>query len=311
MPDRTDKAAEKPVQNSEASAGLPDQDILQKDVLKDRNLFMEMIQSLKETVRTSDRTLTKSEIAVYFKDMGLSEDQQEMVYDYLYDSAKQGADFEKQPEEEVRTVKKAEAADQDTADGAVWKGQSIIRLAEESKKESGPVAKLPESAFFQMYLKDMEKILPCTEQEEDRLYDQLIRGEKTAVQKLSEQWMLRTLELAKKYTVHADHLQDVIQEGNMAVFLTLSNMLGSETETDFRKTIKKAAADAMEAYEKEAEAAKDMDHSLLAKAALVYEAQKFLAENLQRMPSAAELSQYTRLKETELEDILSMLKEKK
>lgn len=309
MSDR--KPAKRPVQNSEAPAELPDQDIFPKDALKDRNLFMEMVQSLKETVRTSDRTLTKSEIAVYFKDTGLSEDQQELVYEYLYDSAKQGADLQKRPEEGDSTAPKAEGADPDTADGAVWKGQSIIRLAEEAKNESESVTKLPQSAFFQLYLKDMQKIQPCTEQEEDRLYDQLVRGEKTAVQKLSEQWMLRTLELAKNYTVHADHLQDVIQEGNMAVFLTLSNLLGSGTETDFRKTIKEAAADAMETYEKEAEAAKDMDHSLLAKAALIYEAQKFLAESLQRMPSAAELSQYTRLKETELEDILSMLKEKK
>ncbi len=54
-----------------------------------------------------------------------------------------------------------------------------------------------------------------------------------------------------------------------------------------------------------------MDQSLLAKAALVYEAQKYLAEQLQRLPSAAELSQYTKIAEEELKDLLSMLEEKK
>lgn len=51
----------------------------------------------------------------------------------------------------------------------------------------------------------------------------------------------------------------------------------------------------------------DMDQSLLAKAALVYEAQKYLAEQMQRMPSTEELSQYTKITVSEMEDILTIL----
>ena len=73
----------------------------------------------------------------------------------------------------------------------------------------------------------------------------------------------------------------------------------------------KAAKDAIDDYVRKRKADADMDQSLLAKAALVYEAQKYLAEQLQRLPSAAELSQYTKIAEEELKDLLSMLEEKK
>ncbi len=277
--------------------------------MSDRDSFIEMLRFLSENAKNSEKPLSKSEIAVYLKDMKLSDEQQELIYQYLRNFSGK-ADIENFAEEGCNADRITDRKDFDTADKSEWKYQNIIKLAED-KKKSGPETKFPESVFFQLYLKNLQKITPCTEQEEERLYGQLIKGEKTAVQRLSEQWMLHTFELAKKYAMHAEHLEDVFQEGNMAVFLTLNNMLGSGIQTDFRKMLKRAAEDAMQAYEADTAAAEKMDQSLLAKAALVYEAQKILAESLQRMPSLSELSQYTKLPETELEDILSILKEKK
>ena len=133
------------------------------------------------------------------------------------------------------------------------------------------------------------------------------------MQKLSEQWIYKVTELVKLkvQAVGKKEAADLIQEGNMGVFLALQQMLGSGKEADFEMMLAKAAKDAIDDYVRKRKADADMDQSLLAKAALVYEAQKYLAEQLQRLPSAAELSQYTKIAEEELKDLLSMLEEKK
>ena len=99
----------------------------------------------------------------------------------------------------------------------------------------------------------------------------------------------------------------MIQEGNIAVFLALQQMLGCGKKINFEKELMMKARNAMDEYSKKMMKDTDMDQSLLAKAALVYEAQKYLAEQMQRMPSIEELSQYTKITVSEMEDILTLL----
>lgn len=255
-----------------------------RTIKTDQAAFMEMLHSVSEIVKNMEQPLSKTELMEYFKNMELSAEQQDLIYQY----------FQK-----------------DVSDTLQPGGQELVSLAETGKKAAENKKKRPESAFFQMYLKDLQSIMPCTVQEEERLYAKLAAGDETAVRKLSEQWMLRTLPLAEQYAAHAGHLEDLIQEGNMGIFLCLQDMLGYGRTMNFQKELENAAVTAMKAYLDEEMAVKTMDDSLLARTALVYEAQKYLAAELCRMPSAQELSQYTKLKETEIEDILSIMKEKK
>lgn len=254
-------------------------DEINKDIKKD--LLTEKIRSVAEIVNASDNQLSKEEISAYFEDIDLTDEQRELIYQYL--------------KEIVRS----------TEDGQ--KTEEVPSSAQNSERE----VRIPQSTYFQMYLKDIEGIRRYTKEEEDALYKKLIAGDQAAVHQLSEQWLVQIYELAKRYVADEKEFADAIQEGNMGVFLALNQMLGSGKIVDFRQVLMEAAQEAMNDYLLDAAAAKDMDHSLLAKASLVYEAQKFLAENLQRMPTTAELSQYTRLPEEELLDIFAMSKEKK
>ena len=143
-----------------------------RTIKTDQAAFMEMLHSVSEIVKNLEQPLSKTELMEYFKNMELSAEQQDPIYQY----------FQK-----------------DVSDTLQPGGQELVSLAETGKKAAENKKKRPESAFFQMYLKDLQSIMPCTVQEEERLYAKLAAGDETAVRKLSEQWMLRTLPLAEQY----------------------------------------------------------------------------------------------------------------
>ena len=88
----------------------------------DRNIFMETLRDVSEIIRTSAQPMTKEEILSYFKDMELSKEHKEMVFNYL---------LTPHEEERVEELKQEEVIEETVED-------------------------LPASKVFQMYLEDIE-----------------------------------------------------------------------------------------------------------------------------------------------------------
>lgn len=244
----------------------------------DKTLFTKTLRTVMDIARHTKEGISREEIASYFEGMELSKEQKEMVYQYL-----------QHPDTEASDTKQVQP-------DAKRKGQ---------QRE----LELPKTAFFQMYLKDLRQIQSVTQQEEEELYIRLVEGDEAAVRQLSDQWLSRVLQIARRRATSARDLSDVIQEGNMGVFLALNELLGSKKRLDYQAVLTKAVEESMDAYILGEAGHQDLTSSLLAKAALVHEAQKALAEDLQRMPTMQELSHYTRLSEEERKSIQTMAKE--
>ena len=65
---------------------------------------------------------------------------------------------------------------------------------------------------------------------------------------LAENWLVRVLELAQEQVMDDERLEDVIQEGNMSVFLTLSSLCGEGRKDNYEEIISNAALEAMNSY---------------------------------------------------------------
>ena len=92
----------------------------------DRNTFMETLRAVAEVCRTSTDPLSKNEILNYFEGMELSEEQVEMVYQYL------------QLPPEVQTGEPETEEEEE---------QPVVEPEEEE-----------ENIYFQMYLDDLESL---------------------------------------------------------------------------------------------------------------------------------------------------------
>lgn len=246
----------------------------------DKIAFMETLHSVQEVARTSLTPLSKEEIQTYFKDMELTKEQEEMVYQYLL-----------HPQEE--TV--SESEDEPEA---------------ENEEENGAEAERAVSARFQMYLDELGDIPVISKEQEALLYEKLAQGEEQAIAELSTQWLKQVVEIASSYKADELLLDDMVQEGNIGLLMGLQSLLGKK-ESNPKKILEQFVKEAIENYAEEESGEGEQENSILAKVSLVHEAKETLAKELGSEPSIRQLAEYTRISEEEIADIVSLAKEVK
>ncbi len=160
----------------------------------DRNAFMETLRAVAEIQRTSTEPISKEEILKYFNEMTLTEEQIEMIYQYLQLS----------PEEQTAEPVKEE--------------EEEPQIAEEPEEEN---------LYFQMYLEDLSRIEEMSEEEMQEAYQQLLAGDISVIGKISESWLPTISEMAIPYAEKGANLEDLIQEGSMGVLIKLSELAGA------------------------------------------------------------------------------------
>lgn len=185
----------------------------------DRNSFMETLRSVAEIRRTSTEPLSKEEVLKYFEGMELTEEQTEMVYQYLL-LPPEVQTAEPEPEE----------------------GEEPAQIVEESEEEN---------IYFKMYLEELEQIEEMSGEEMQAAYQKLLAGDTSVIAPISESWLRSIAELAIPYAAQGANLQDVIQEGNMGLLLKLYELAGAGDVAAVDAILEGAVSAAMIAYTEE------------------------------------------------------------
>ena len=267
----------------------------------DKITFMETLHSVQEIARTSTEPMTKEEIRGYFQDMELSEEQQEMIYQFLLTPQ----------EESVENEDNTEQADA----GTEAKSRESAR-----HKPAVKTAGQSLNPHFQMYLKEISAVDILPKEQQTDLYRQLLSGEETAIEEISHQWLKKIIKIAGEFVTPRVLLEDLVQEGNIALLLGLGQLLGKALEygadnaeilddaqqTCLEKRLESFVREGMESYRQELEGEADSENTILAKVSLIHEAQKALAEENGTVPTVQELCEYTRIPQEEIVDILDL-----
>lgn len=185
----------------------------------DRNTFMETLRAVAEICRTSTEPLSKEEILNYFDGMELSEEQVEMIYQYLQ-LPPEVQTGEPEPEEEEE--------------------QPVQEVEEEE-----------ENVYFQMYLDDLEQIEEMSADEMQDAYKKLLSGDAAVVGAICESWLGTIAQMAIPYAAQGANLEDVIQEGNMGLLIKLSELVGAGEVPAIDAVLEGAVSAAMIAYTEE------------------------------------------------------------
>ena len=260
----------------------------------DQSVFTETIHEVAEIIRTSATPLSKEEILSYFKEMELNEQQENMVLEFLLT-----------PHEE----EEAEEETDEAADGQETSDASVLAQNDPGKKEEKNAEPdvLPESKVFQMYLEEISSLPVYSGKKQEEMYQKLLAGDESVINPISDSWMIKVLETARKLAVTSEGFEDVIQEGNMALFLKLTELCGCEEKTDVEAELQGAVETAMKSSILAEEGEDEDEKAMVGKLALVNEAKKYLAEEKGREATVQELAAYTQLTEEELSDILLLI----
>ncbi len=239
----------------------------------DRNVFMETLREVKEIVRTAAKPLTREEIMGYFKETELTPLQENMVMEYLFTDE----------EPQVENVPCVENEPETVAEDIV------------------------ESKVFGMYMEEVNNLKIYSDNELSMMYVKLLQGDKDVISKICDSWMKRIVDEAREYPARYC-LEDIIQEGNMGLFLKLTELCGSKQAVDVEEELSCAVTTAMKDYISDIAGEEDSEQTVLGKANLINEAIKLLREERGEEPSVEALSLYTGLDIDELCDILEIIK---
>lgn len=244
----------------------------------DQNVFMETLREVKEIVRTAPEPLSEAEILDYFKDMELSEAHKQMVLLYLANPDEEVVHQE--VEEEAEATPETDAADE---------------------------VEIQDSKVFRMYLEELEKLPKLSEEELSVMYIKLLRGDSEAIQSITNGWMRKVVDMARKFTSAKYNLEDVIQEGNMGLFIRLTELCGCNEAVNVEEALTEAVESYMKAYISEMTGEDDSEQTVVGKANLINEARKYLDIEKGSEPTAEEIAAYTGLDMEELNDIIEII----
>ncbi len=256
----------------------------------DQNTFTETIREVAEIIRTSAEPMSREEILGYFKDMELNTEQENMVLEFLLTPHDEPEEEETEDTEVDATAEAEEAED------------------EKSEKKDDTEDILPDSPMFQMYLEELKDLPEYSGEEQIAMYQALLAGDESMVRKISDGWMKNVLTMAKKLALSSEGFEDVVQEGNMALFLKLSDLCGSKEKCDVEAELEQAIEEAMKASIREMAGEDDSENAILGKVSLVNEAKNYLAKEKGSEPSMQEVGDYTKMSQEELTDIYELIK---
>lgn len=248
--------------------------------MTDQNTFMEVVNNVAEIVHTSEKELSREEIFEYFSDMELDENQKQMILEYL-------------------TNKAMEEENSSELEDGIKQEENLEEIDETESKNS---------LVFKMYLEDLANLPQYTEEEKKQFYNELLEGNEKMIEILSNIWLEKVLEIAGKYVEPKLNVEDLVQEGNVALFIKLQEILGTQSKVDVENELMQAVETGIMKYASEMSGERELENSILAKVSLVDQAQKLLKEEKGYMPSVEELSDYTKISTEELEDLLDIIK---
>ncbi len=236
--------------------------------MEGRAEFLKKLNGLVDLAKEKGYQITIEEVKSYFDGMDLTEEQLELVFDYLL------------------------------AQKVVVKG--YLKMQEEKEEVSYTKE---EEEYLREYLADLKAFKKPEEGEKEALILQILQGDTKAKTRLTEIYLPEVVEIAKEFYHPEIFLGDLIQEGNVGLILGLDMLTDAVSAQD---TIVMQIRQSIHMLTEEQDELSSRDKKMVEKVSALDEAIKTLTEELGRKVSLEELAVYVGLTEDEIEDILRL-----
>lgn len=234
--------------------------------------FLKKLNGLVAMAKGQGDQITIDEVRAYFADAALTEEQLELVFDYLL------------------------------AQKVVVKG--YIKMTEAAEERVTYTEE--EEAYLKEYLNDLEAFKEEKAGEKESLFAKLIGGDASAKNRLTELYLKEVVEIAKEMYHPEIFLGDIIQEGNVGLILGLDMLADLATA---HETIVNQVKQCIQMLIEEHAEVKSRDNKMVEKVTMLDESIKALTEELGRKVTIDELAVYMGMTEEEIDDILRLMGE--
>ncbi|MCQ2492207.1 MAG: hypothetical protein MJ087_04120 [Lachnospiraceae bacterium] len=240
--------------------------------MKSQQEFLDGLQDLIKIGKTNGNELSKKEIHDFFEDYDLTEEQMSLVGLFMQ-------------ENNIKVT-----------------GVVVTPMAEQ--EEDPIVTKEEHSAVLEMYKEELKEIGAGQKAEEEALLRQFLEGSAEAMNRLVEMNLLEVSRLAERYAGKGVPVADLIQEGNLALFIAVTEYDASKG--DFHACIMESAKAAMESYIEENNIATKMDRKISRQANQLNDIATAFAKEHDREAKPEELAELMHITVEEVKDLMKM-----
>ena len=239
----------------------------------DRNkeiIFARALEDVKKLAKEQNYCVTKEQIMNTFSELALSEEQYEMICQYL----------------KQHKIGVGEQVDPDD-------------YLEQEEKD-----------YLETYLEELKALPALSEGEKEAVTLSAMAGDVQAQQKLTEVFLPDVVEIAKLYAGQGVFLEDLIGEGNVAVAAGVTMLGALEHAAEAQGMIGKLIMDAMEEFISENAEESKKDKKIADKVNKVADAAAQLATELRRKVTVEELMEESGMSRKSIEDAIRMSADK-
>lgn len=246
--------------------------------------FIELMQEVKEIVSAQNREVTKEEVAKYFQDMDLSEQNYDAVYQYLFENGIKIQGFT----------------------GKIYETPAKEDMAAEVQNT------LPQKdeKAIKRYLQDLKGVKRLKKAEEEDMLAELAASYSDKIKETYITGKQHTVvKIAKQYCGKGILAEELIQEGNMGLLHAVAAIINGTASQPYAAFVEEKIKDAAVAVIDSRISEKDWENAMLAKTNLLHSAAEYLAEENGRVPTKAELAEYTHIPIKEIEEMFRLSKD--
>ena len=229
-------------------------------------LFAKTLEKVRKQAREQGNCIEEQQVRDAFAELALSQEQLEMVFDYLK-KHKIGIGESIEPEE---------------------------YLTEE------------EIDYLEEYKKEMQLLEKLSDGEKEAVTLSAMAGEVDAQRRLIQAYLPQVVEISKLYSGQGVFLEDLIGEGNVALAMGVTMLGCLEHAKEAEGMLIKMVMDAMEECIADNLQEAEKDKKVLDRVNKVAEKARELAEELHRKVTVEELAQETGISQKAIEDAMRM-----
>lgn len=241
--------------------------------MNEKTAFLERLNGLLKLAQGQGNEITIEEVKAYFSEDALTEEQMELVFDYLL-------------AQKISVI-----------------GYVKMDIGEEEKEVEYTEE---EKAYLKEYEMDLQAISQATPEELEELYRQAMDGEEVAKNRLVEVYLKDVVEIAKQMYEPEVFLGDLIQEGNLGLVLGVEMLTSVQTVAQARDIITRQIRQSIQMLLEEQNELNSRDKKMVEKVQALDEAITALTEELGRKVTIDELAIYMGMEIEEIEDILKL-----
>lgn len=156
--------------------------------------------------------------------------------------------------------------------------------------------------IYRVYMEEIAAIPPCSEEENEKLLEEIRSGNKAARERLIEGNLKNALFFVQDYINKGVPMADLIQEASMELM-----MLADEGfEGSFEKLLESRIRVRMEEIINDQKKETDIEEEMLARVNVLQEVSKSMAEELGREAKLSELAERMKMTEDEVREIMKV-----